>query len=746
MLSRKIKRLSVMGPREIFFRLGRKAAEQGRRIAYHTGRLDWSPQAWRKRLCCGISDPPVIENFAAELHRHFRERVEPPMLLDANSLQESKALYFRLFKDHLDSLCAKADRVCAGRFGFLGIEFQTADPIPWRQDPKTGKIWPAKFHAYMRIPFCDGIGDMHGAPDVKYVWELNRHEFLLDCAKAYYLTGEERYAERVFAVMSSWIQGNPYLQGVNWAGPLEVAVRSLAWLWCYQFCRSWKGLSADIHLELIKSFYQHGSYLHRLMERYSSPNNHLIGEAAALYLLGGFFPEFDEATAWREGAWRILAAEPEKQFYADGGSTEQSTSYHHYCLGFFLLAMLLRRRQEQPVPESMLNRLEAAMEFSLWMTTPDGTVPRIGDTDDARSIRFGEIRFWDFRNLLSLGASIFNRGDLKAAAGAFSEDALWLLGPAGYANYEALPAQPPVATSRIFPHSGYAIFRSGWGPEDHHLCFDGGPIGVGLHGADIPSFTHGHADILSVTASVFGKPLLVDAGFYTYNGSPAWHRYCRDIRGHNTVSVDGASQAKFASANHWSCAAKPSPILWRSKRSFEYVEGSHSGFHGLADRISHQRTLFYRANGPWLILDQLKGEGEHLVEVFFHFAPGTARILPQINGVAIETEERIHAILKLATPQNRLAMELRCGGPKPEDGWIATGYGQRQPAPVLRFHGRVQLPTSLAFILLPLRSAVEPWELESEDCLKNLGLSLEIIDYSLGESDSDEKVFAEILS
>ena len=157
----------------------------------------------------------------------MQQRAEPSFLLDPASLEESKALYFRLFRDRLEALKAKADAICDGRFSFLGIDFQAADPIPWQQCPKTGYDWPAKFHGDIRIPFCDGIGDSLGAADVKHVWELNRHEFLIDCGKAFYLTGDARYAKRVFEVMTSWSRGNRYLQGVNWAGPLEVAVRSL---------------------------------------------------------------------------------------------------------------------------------------------------------------------------------------------------------------------------------------------------------------------------------------------------------------------------------------------------------------------------------------------------------------------------------------------------------------------------------------------------------------------------------------
>ena len=201
---------------------------------------------------------------------------------------------------------------------------------------------------------------------------------------------------------------------------------------------------------LINSFYHHGAYLYRHLEIYTSPNNHLVGEATALYLLGCFFPEFDESPAWRERGWNVLLTEPERQFYEDGGSTEQATFYHHYCLGFF-------SRRHDPhfagysVPESMRERLESACEFGMWMTTPDGTVPRIGDADDSRSIRIGAAPLWDFRNLLNIGAILFGRADVKAVSGPFSEDALWLLGAKGYEAYDACPPNIPQQRHVFFP-------------------------------------------------------------------------------------------------------------------------------------------------------------------------------------------------------------------------------------------------------------------------------------------------------
>jgi hypothetical protein len=644
----------------------------------------------------------------------MRTRQEPEFLLDRATLVDAAALYQQMFSDQREPLIQRAERICRGEFSFLGIDFCTSDPIDWQCDPKTGRRWPARYHVDVRAPFCDGKNGTGAAGDVKHVWELNRHEFLIDCAKAFYITREPRYANRVFQLITHWTSTNPYLQGVNWSGPLEVALRSMAWLWSYQFCRDWQQLRAESLLQIIKSFYLHGAYLHRHIEVYTSPNNHLVGEATALYLLGSFFPEFDESAAWRERAWSLLVAEPNRQFYEDGGSTEQSTSYHHYCLGFFLLAFLTRRRQQRHVPKHMLDRLESACEFSMWMTTSDGTVPRLGDTDDARSIRFGAFTPWDFRNFLSLGAAIFQRSDMKAVAETFSEDALWLLGSAGWRTFQKLSSTVPLETSRLFAASGYAILRSDWGAKGHHTCFDCGEIGVGLRSDDIPIFTHGHADMLSLNISTFGAPLLVDAGFYTYNGSPEWHRYTRDVQGHNTVRVNGQSQARFHDKNAWSTVSRPGTVQHTSDGNIEAVESSHSGFLDLKDCGRHRRAVVWNRKCCWLILDRLEGNGRHYVESFFHFAPGHLKVLPENQGVSMTTDQGVHAVLRAAGVHD-LQIDARHGESEPDGGWIAIGYGRKEPAPMVRFHGCVQLPTTMTYVLSSSLDESAPLLIEQTD-------------------------------
>ncbi len=189
------------------------------------------------------------------------------------------------------------------------------------------------------------------------------------------------------------------------------------------------GLDDDFHIEWLASLLDHGRFIEKHFEHYSSPYNHLIGEAAALYMLGAYLPEFDEAPRWRASAKAVLASRLGEQFYADGGSVEQSTFYHHATVGYYLLAGLTSKVVGEELPREIWSAIERGLDFSLALMLPDGFTPRIGGADDGKPIRMQHLPFWDFRPYLSIGAVVFGRADFKAVAGRFHEDALGCSAP-----------------------------------------------------------------------------------------------------------------------------------------------------------------------------------------------------------------------------------------------------------------------------------------------------------------------------
>ena len=116
----------------------------------------------------------------------------------------------------------------------LGREIEIPFSSGWHLDPLEHEAWPRLFYAHLKKS-----QRIHGW-DVKYIWEVNRHQYLIVLGKAYWLTGDERYAEKVVSAIGSWIEENPCNIGVNWTSSLELAVRTISWMWAYFLCQGSK--------------------------------------------------------------------------------------------------------------------------------------------------------------------------------------------------------------------------------------------------------------------------------------------------------------------------------------------------------------------------------------------------------------------------------------------------------------------------------------------------------------------------
>ncbi len=269
-----------------------------------------------------------------------------------------------LLRQHLPGdatgILREADEICGHRFRLLGYEnlcfnFDggSEKDIDWHLDPVHGKRAP--LDPWFKIAFLDFalVGDH------KITWELNRHQHLVTLAKARLLTGREKYARELEAQWRSWIQANPYPLGINWGSTLEVAFRSLSWIWVDQLL-SQTPECAEFRAELAPALAFHGRYIERYLSTYFSPNTHLLGEVVALFFLGTLYPQMPGAARWKESAWKIVLHEAGRQVRPDGVYFEQSLYYHVYALDFFLYARLLAARNGMEIPpayDAVLGRM-----------------------------------------------------------------------------------------------------------------------------------------------------------------------------------------------------------------------------------------------------------------------------------------------------------------------------------------------------------------------------------------------------
>ena len=331
----------------------------------------------------------------------------------------------------------QAEKIRGHRLDLLGYEaLDYGAEIEWHCDFVHGKQAPRK--PWFKIKYLD-FGEVG---DSKVTWELNRHQHFVTLAKAYCLTGDERFAREVFGQWTDWHKQNPYPIGINWASSLEVAFRSLSWVWVFFLLQECPLFTDELRAQWLAGLRLNARHIETYLSTYFSPNTHLLGEALALFSIGTLFPGLRSATQWGRRGWEILESESVKQVRDDGFYFEQSTYYHVYALDMFLHARILAALNGVHVSERFDDTLER-MFNALLLLGRAGLPPSFGDDDGGRLFDPRRNRAEHILDPLSVGAILYKRGDFKFFAGSPREETLWLLGQKGLAAFDSLPSAEP---------------------------------------------------------------------------------------------------------------------------------------------------------------------------------------------------------------------------------------------------------------------------------------------------------------
>ena len=459
-----------------------------------------------------------------------------------------------------------------------GVDEQSfGSEIQWRRDPLSNYIWPLDYHRDIKLMRNDGS-------DIRVLWELNRLGHFLPLARAYASTHDERYSTEFITQLKSWNDQNPYGRGPNWTCAMEVALRAINLLAAFEFFRLSPQMPVEFFLQLLQ---QHGNYIRRNLEfSYLATSNHYLSDVVGLLWLGLLLPELRNAAEWRDFGLDQMLREMDKQVLPDGADFEASTGYHRFVTELFLYSFLLCRANSVEIRPRYWSRLQQMLSYIRAYVRPDGFAPLIGDTDGGQVLPFVRRAANDHAYLLDI---------LK------------------------LETQP--AGSQSFPNAGTYIMRDG----DLYLCFNASDAGIYGRGS------HGHNDVLSIEVSAGGRAIIVDPGTYVYSADLAKRHEFRSTAYHSTVQIDGLEQntirveTPFVIGNE----AKPRVLEWKTSDDFDKVVGEHYGY-----PVTHRRTVtFDKRARLWVIDDEFFGDGEHVYETRFHFAPG---LDVEVNGAIVE--------------------------------------------------------------------------------------------------------------
>jgi len=606
----------------------------------------------------------------------------------------------------VDRARVRAEAAAVRAFNVFGV------PLCFGEDRRTDWALDALSGQRFTVPSPAGLPVLPGA-DPKAAWVLGRLDQLIALGQGYWIaqdSGEKARYSRVFVEETAdFIQCNPVGVGVQWACPMEVALRgaNLAQA-LVLFSDAPQTREPDFLAAALVSLAEHAHFVEAHLEDQSAvPNNHLVANHVGLLVMGLLFPGLPGASGHVALAAEGLSTQMEAQVHEDGASFEGSTSYHRLSVELFALAYLFARRGGVGLGVEYARRLSRMFDVTATYCSDEGLAPQLGDNDSGRAFPFVSRESLAHGYLLPLGAALLGDATLKREKATFCDEAAWLLGQSGLRRFECLPARFE-RSSRLFRDAGWAVLRGGGAVLT---------VSVGRNGQRGMG-GHSHNDKLSFELHLHGRPVIVDPGSPAYTCRPEVRNAYRGTSAHNTVELDARELAPldprllFALPEAAGCEV----VRFQAGPRVETLAAKHRGYCALSEPWESERSfVFDKAQKALGLTDVLRGQGCHAFTSRLHLPDVEAWIRPA-------TPEEVARVLALpGAPQRLEGRAVVLGPPESpravvlfeahppgvsglhlelESGRYSPGYGVERPARVIVLRGHVRGPARIGLVIL----------------------------------------------
>lgn len=658
-------RLQAMSPAEICWRF---RTETRKRI--------WKHRVLTNRFSLNAPLPPV-------------EPPVDPWLTEPHRIEVARSAA---------ALLHEADASLHHRWNFFELDGVPENPVDWHRDPKANITAPKVFG------FDIDHRDDAAVGNIKITWEKSRHHHLTQLAAAFALTRDNRYANEAVTQLLDWVAENPFMIGVNWTHPLESGIRLIAWVWCERLLRGAQrhaeafGPASPLwpcvegHARLIEAFYS----------RYSSANNHLIGEISGLFVAACAWPWIHRAGKRRNLAQRMLEREIVRQTFPSGLNRELATGYQWFVAEFLMLARIEADNAGCFFSKHYDTLLRNMLEIMPNFADLHGNFPAFGDDDegraillDARSAPRWEWLFAAARQFLDAHVPEPAMPPLTIHFLKWSGMTAPTLQPDRASSHRTTECLAPSSTVGGFGDIDAGRFAMRTVDASNHeilVCVDAGPLGF------LSIAAHGHADALSFTLNFDGHPVFIDPGTYAYHTDLPWRQYFRGTAAHNTIRVDGLDQSEPVGAFSWKSKARCRILSWQPDSCPCMLKAEHDGFVQRSG-VMHRRT-FILDRKKLILEDKLDGSGRHDIEWRLHVHPDWTITLNTADAVLTPiTAPRQSESGPMTVRPLKLALDpklkWRLGRASKDSGWYSPVFGCKLPAFTLIGQSQQPLPLEL---------------------------------------------------
>ena len=506
--------------------------------------------------------------------------------------------------------------------------------------------------------------------DIKTIWENSRFYWFVDLAKAFRLSGEQKYLESLNNNLNSWLENNPCNAGYNWACAQEASIRLINFTLGLEIIR--QGGHAGPPLQGldergdIKNFIQkHCARIIPVMGYADSQkNNHATSEAAGLFIAGCFLSQMDFVSpivSCRGGpacppgqthrsvparkylliGRKYLERQLKRLVMSDGTFAQYSVTYHRLVLDTISLCEIFRQRSNQPkFSQRFYKNYEKLFLWLYQLVDPiSGDAPNLGANDGTNLFKLECLDYRDFRPSLQLASVLINKTKCFEP-GPWDEVLDWL-------ELEKNPGEFEFKTlekkSREFKAGGLVSIVFDSAPSLSKTP-DGLLSCLSREGRD-ESTAHTHcllrtanfkfrpsqSDCFHLDLFHKGVNILRDGGSYSYNTDPNKIKYYSGTASHNTIMFDDHDQmpklSRFLFGDWLKIGVGANLVfahdIWRWSGEYKDYLGCR-----------HQRSLEINQNlGIILVRDEISGFKNHAVL--------TWRLAPDLNWMINKSRKNL---------------------------------------------------------------------------------------------------------
>lgn len=389
--------------------------------------------------------------------------------------------------------------------------------------------------------------------DIKVTWEINRLQFL-----NFLVINEQE--EKAIRLLDEWIVKNPYNIGINWNSNLEVAIRSISII-NFIFKLNNKKILEKYKMLL----FLHGNHIYNDISYTEKciPNNHVIGEAAALYCLSNLL-NFEGREKWISKSKQILE-KYSYHFHEDGTYEEASLSYQRFTLQMYMMVFIFSSIvKDEFLKDKIIEIIKQSLIFFSSIEKPNGKYPDFGDNDEGLYfLVLNKRSFSDFvKSLRSIFDSRINYyGEIQELENIYNIK---------------------FSLNKIKKCINKEFFEVG-----KYYCYKKNLNYIFSHNQK--QLFHSHSDGMALELVLENKNILIDSGTFNYNLDINKRRYYRGTKSHNTVWL-GEDQSLQIGSFRWISKLKQS-MKFIKEQEKRIIEGEI-----ILKNKKHRRKIQFNEN------------------------------------------------------------------------------------------------------------------------------------------------------